>query len=305
MKKLIVFISVIFILSCSDGPTNSTEPSAVEPTGTANLVKNETITPKLKESETIPTIARPTETPPTTPATRTPEPMITITAIPSITPISNNLPSPSPTKVLNTSISRRQVSEIKSEPPPTAIPSPTPSPTKRPAPINTATPKPLGKNKFTGPSFNITLNEEFDFDSVGYTISGLQGSGATTDEGIFKFEYSGSEVILYWLPSLAIAPGSLLDSAYTLLVNSQPENDFLIIGEGGVEVSDNTGRYGSFLINSKQGKKAGGGLMGAWTCSTNNTDFVVSALGTDATVLQIRFDRLIIGFKCGGGSNKE
>jgi hypothetical protein len=162
----------------------------------------------------------------------------------------------------------------------------------------------LEKNKFTGPSFNITLNEEFDFDSVGYTISGLQGSGATTDEGIFKFEYSGSEVILYWLPSLDIAPGSLLDSAYTLLVNSQPENDFLIIGEGGIEVSDNAGRYGSFLINSKQGEKAGGGLMGAWTCSTNNTDFVVSALGTDATVLQIRFDRLIIGFKCVGGSNK-
>ena len=53
-------------------------------------------------------------------------------------------------------------------------------------------------------------------------------------------------------------------------------------------------------------------VHGHWTVTVTNPDGSVdavhefdNALGTDATVLQIRFDRLIIGFKCGGGSNKE
>ena len=287
---------VIFILSCSTDNTTITESLTVQPTKIVKSVPTETTTPKLKEPQaTATTAVNPTVVPKNT---STPEPKFgskpnTATAItPTSTPVSI------PTQTPESSVPKNQVKKEGTGPTPTAIPGLTPSPTITSIPVGVATPESRDRHMFTAPSFKLTLNEEFNFDEIDYEISGLQNNEATTNQGVFKFEYAGSNVVLYWLPSLDVTPEDLLASAYQLLTNSQPENNFMIIGEGDLQLLDTTGNYGAFLISGEQGNESGGGLIGAWTCNPNKTDFVITVLSLDATVLQIRFDKLVNGFQC-------
>ena len=46
------------------------------------------------------------------------------------------------------------------------------------------------------------------------------------------------------------------------------------------------------------GTAIGGGLIGAWICGDNETAFRMTLTGEDATVVQLRFDRLLENFAC-------
>ena len=291
---------MIFVVSCSNGSTGITEPIKIRPTETVTPVSTKTAEPTLKK----PHVTVPTEVKSTVAPINTSTPEVKFESNPNtdktIPPTNTTIPTP--TQTPHTSVPKKQARKAETVPTPTAIPVYTPSPIVTPTPLDITTPEPLDRHMFTGPNFILTLNEEFSFDEIDYEITGLQNNEATTDQGVFKFEYSGSSVVLYWLPSLDITPEDLLAAAYQLLTNSQPENNFIIIGEGDLQLPNTAGKYGAFLISGEQSKESGGGLIGAWTCSINKTDFVVTVLSVDATVLQIRFDKLVNGFECTGES---
>ena len=298
MKNLI-FVSAIFILSCSTNDTSVAAPVTTQPTEIVKPIPTKTAAPTPEKPQaTATTEVKPTAVPT---KTSTPKPKFASrpnTAI-TITPTKTIVSIATQTPVLN--VRKNQIEKANTDQTPTVIPDITPSPTITPISADMATPEPLDKHIFAGPSFTLTLNEEFNFDEIDYETIGLQSSEANSNDGVFKFDYSGSSVVLYWLPSLDITPEDLLGAAYQLLTNSQPENDFMIIGEGDLDLSDTKGKYGAFVISDEQGDESGGGIIGAWTCHTNKTNFAATVLSVDATVLQIRFDKLVTGFECATG----
>ena len=67
---------------------------------------------------------------------------------------------------------------------------------------------------------------------------------------------------------------------------------------GILTVNGESGRFGGFVATESSGGSAGGGLIGAWNCAGKGSAFSLTATGPDATALQVRFDRLVAGFKC-------
>ena len=43
---------------------------------------------------------------------------------------------------------------------------------------------------------------------------------------------------------------------------------------------------------------ASGGLIGSWTCQVSETSLTLTLTGDDATLVQLRFDRLLDNFAC-------
>ena len=129
------------------------------------------------------------------------------------------------------------------------------------------------------------------------TTSGMTDTSPDNKQGLIKFDYSGANAIIYWVPSTSSDSLTLVDAAYSLLESSQPENTFSSISSGNITADGNEGSFGGFLVTDSSGESAGGGLIGGWVCS-EAVDFVAILSGPDATTIQIRFDRLIEGFKC-------
>ena len=160
----------------------------------------------------------------------------------------------------------------------------------------TATPTPI-PNLYEEFGFSITLNPEFNFGDTEVTTSGMLDTSPDNNQGLIKFDYSGANTIIYWVPSTASDSLTLVDAAYSLLESSQPENTFSSISSGTLTADGQEGSFGGFLVTDNSGESAGGGLIAGWVCE-GATDYVAVLSGPDATVIQIRFDRLIEGFKC-------
>jgi len=129
------------------------------------------------------------------------------------------------------------------------------------------------------------------------TTSGMTDTSPDTKQGLIKFDYSGANAIIYWVPTTSSDSLTLVDAAYSLLESSQPENTFSSISSGNITADGQEGSFGGFLVIDSSGESAGGGLIGGWICG-EAVDFVAILSGPDATAIQIRFDRLIEGFKC-------
>ena len=56
--------------------------------------------------------------------------------------------------------------------------------------------------------------------------------------------------------------------------------------------------YGGFKAVDGSGSSIGGGLIGAWICGGSETAFRMTLTGADATIVQLRFDRLLENFAC-------
>jgi hypothetical protein len=115
---------------------------------------------------------------------------------------------------------------------------------------------------------------------------------------LLTFVYKGASVVLYWLPAEQQTASMTLSSTYQLLKSSQPSASFLTVSEGDLLVNGEMGQFGGFAATESTGASSGGGLIGAWVCSGPQTAFSLTVTGSDATSLQIRFDRLISGFSC-------
>ena len=176
------------------------------------------------------------------------------------------------------------------------LPTATPVPPTATSVPPTATPTPI-PNLYEEFGFSITLNPEFNFGDTEVTTSGMLDTSPDNNQGLIKFDYSGANTIIYWVPSTASDSLTLVDAAYSLLESSQPENTFSSISSGTLTADGQEGSFGGFLVTDNSGESAGGGLIAGWVCE-GSTDYVAVLSGPDATAIQIRFDRLIEGFKC-------
>ena len=227
--------------------------------------------------------------------TRTPTPGLTPTPVPTQTPTPESTPTPVPTQ---TPMPTATVTPALTSSP---IPASTPVPTFTVTPIYTSEPTveptPL-PNIFDEFSFTLALDEDASFSSSNLTISGMNKDVADGQQGLLTFEYNGADITIFWLPITEDTPASVIESTYQLLRDSQPSNILTPVSDGDISIDEEPGKFGGFVATDSSGENAGGGLIAAWTCQKLEITLSLIATGSDATVLQIRFDRLISGFKC-------
>ena len=170
-----------------------------------------------------------------------------------------------------------------------------PEPTKVPA---TAEPTKVPANHFSEYGFVISLDEDTNMLDSNLSVTGLLSEDAEKDQGLMTFEYNGADIALSWLPQDDLTAADLVDLGYSLLVDSQPDKEFIPFASGDIEIDGQLGSFGGLVVSDSGGTEAGGGLIGGWTCETQNTAFILMVTSPDSTVLQIRFDRMISGFEC-------
>ena len=197
---------------------------------------------------------------------------------------------PEPTKVPATP----EPTKVPVVPEPTKVPA-TPEPTKVPA---TPEPTKVPANHFSEYGFVISLDEDADMLDSNLSVTGLLSEDAEKDQGLMTFEYNGADIALSWLPQDDLTAADLVDLGYSLLVDSQPDKEFIPFASGDIEIDGQLGSFGGLVVSDSGGTEAGGGLIGGWTCETQNTAFILMVTSPDSTVLQIRFDRMISGFEC-------
>lgn len=241
-------------------PATSPTPVVEVPTSAAVSTQTPTPTPTLTPTQAVTVIPDPTSTP-----------------LPTATPVSTFTPMPTPTPIPT--------------PTPTSIPTPTYTPVPTVAPIPES-------NVFDGFGFTVALDKDATFSSSNLTISGMSNDTADQRQGLLTFEYNGANIVLFWLPTADDSPSAVMESTYQLLRDSQLPHILTPISDGDILVDDQSGKFGGFVATDSSGDNAGGGLIAAWSC--NNLEITLSLIvtGSDATLLQIRFDRLISGFKC-------
>ena len=168
---------------------------------------------------------------------------------------------------------------------PTAIP--TAIPTVIPTVIPTATPEPP------------PVLDEFGFvlglDRGAY-VTNLPGN--TDAQGIVQLEYSGVNVILSWVPENGATIEGLVSGTFGTLQNNQPDLTLDTISESELKVGLEIGTVVGFKSVDGSGDVVGGGLIGAWNCVDQETSFTILVIGQDASVVQLRLNRLIDNFDC-------
>ena len=172
--------------------------------------------------------------------------------------------------------------------PPTAIAVlPTASPTASPTAGPTATPEPP------------PVLDEFGFvlglDRGAY-VTNLPGN--TDAQGIVQLEYSGVNVILSWVPENGASIWGLVSGTFGTLQNNQPDLTLDTVSESELKVGLEVGTVVGFKSVDGSGDVVGGGLIGAWNCVDQETSFTIMVTGQDASVVQLRLNRLIDNFDC-------
>ena len=194
---------------------------------------------------------------------------------------------------------------------PTAMAPPVVQPTKVPPPVAqpdkvSPTVEPIqvpetesdDPNSFNEYGFNVSLDEDADLEGSNLSVTGLLSEYADFSQGLMSFNYNGADIALSWLPQDDLDSADLVDLGYSLLVDSQPENEFMPLTDGDIEVDGEMGSFGGLFVTDSAGTEAGGGLIGGWICEDQNIGFMLMVTSPDSTVLQIRFDRIVSGFEC-------
>ena len=194
---------------------------------------------------------------------------------------------------------------------PTAMAPPVVQPTKVPPPVAqpdkvSPTVEPIqvpetesdDPNSFNEYGFNVSLDEDADLEGSDLSVTGLLSEYADFSQGLMSFNYNGADIALSWLPQDDLDSADLVDLGYYLLVDSQPENEFMPLTDGDIEVDGEMGSFGGLFVTDSAGTEAGGGLIGGWICEDQNIGFMLMVTSPDSTVLQIRFDRIVSGFEC-------
>ncbi len=172
--------------------------------------------------------------------------------------------------------------------PPTAAP--TAEPTVEPTKVPTATPE--LDTVYSDYGFTLNLDLGADVQTTGWTES-----EPSETQGLASFTYGGITTSLVWGPTESRDSLSFLASSYNVLRAAQPSVTFESISDGSITVSGQMGSYGGFKALDSGGATLGGGLIGTWNCA-NDTAYRMTLTGADATVVQLRFDRLLENFSC-------
>lgn len=145
--------------------------------------------------------------------------------------------------------------------------------------------------------FSLKLDLGAAVDSYGWTES-----DPSTTQGLITFNYGGVNTNLVWGPPEDRTPLTFLADTYNILRASQPDTTFESISDGDITVNDQVGAYGGFKATGIDGSTLGGGLIGTWLCPDADTAFRMTLTGEDATLVQLRFDRLLENFTCASSS---
>jgi len=146
---------------------------------------------------------------------------------------------------------------------------------------------------YTDYGFALKLDLGADVQTAGWTEA-----EASLTQGIIAFAYGGVFANLVWGPPEDRTALTFLADTYNVLRASQPTMTFESITDGDITISDQEGVYGGFKAIDDGGAAIGGGLIGAWICGDSDTAFRMTLTGEDATVVQLRFDRLLENFAC-------
>ena len=116
-------------------------------------------------------------------------------------------------------------------------------------------------------------------------------------QGLISFGLGEVNALLSWLPEGDNNVLTLVDTTYELLRDSQPDVAFERLRDGEISSSGEPGVFLGYRAVESSGATRGG-LIGSWTCNDTGTAFTLTLRGTDATLVQIRFDRLLDTFAC-------
>ena len=215
-------------------------------------------------------------------------------AVSAPTPTNTPVPAPAATQPPTPSPTATPEPTATSAPAHTATPAPTSTPAPTPAPAPTPTPAPT--------PVILTIYDEFGFTlkldrGAGVNASGWTAAEPSNEQGLISFEFSGINAILTWNPAGNSTALSLVNNIYQILQDQSPDLTFDTLSEGDVTVSDQGGFFAGYRTTDPDGEVAGG-LIGAWICPDADTAYTLTARGQDATVVQLRFDRLLENFSC-------
>ena len=141
--------------------------------------------------------------------------------------------------------------------------------------------------------FVLKLDKGADVNTAGWT-----GPEPDATQGTLSFTAGGVNAILIWSPAGDQTPLNFLADIYNILRGSQPNLTFDPISDGEITVSGEEGIFGGFKTVDANDVTVGGGLIGTWVCSVTETAFRLTLTGDDATLVQLRFDRLLDNFAC-------
>ena len=113
-----------------------------------------------------------------------------------------------------------------------------------------------------------------------------------------QLEYSGVNVILSWVPENGASIEGLVSGTFGTLQNNQPDLTLDTVSESELKVGLEVGTVVGFKSVDGSGDVVGGGLIGAWNCIDQQTSFTIMVIGQDASVVQLRLNRLIDNFDC-------
>ena len=179
---------------------------------------------------------------------------------------------------------------------PTAKPTDTPVSQSKPAAVPTEAPTPTTEPIPTLVR-QIIINEYgFKLELDGEVSVKTAGS-PTSEQGMIRFTNQGVTVILSWQPSINTLQQAVANT-YKRLQDGQPGLNFEPISEGALPVSGERGVFGGFKVLDKANSTVGGGLVAAWVCSESQSLYSLTLTGPQATVVQIRFQRILDTFTC-------
>jgi fructose-1-phosphate kinase PfkB-like protein len=139
------------------------------------------------------------------------------------------------------------------------------------------------------------VDGQVDWQSSGLVV--LDEGTASNDEGALSFENDGVNSIILWFQDSTSELDSIIADNYTALSQSQTSVVLDLINDGSTTVDSKVAKFLTFISNTTAGESLGGGIISAWRCSDEKA-FSLTVASSDATVLQIRFKRLLDGFKC-------
>ena len=304
IKRLIclhVIISIAFVVAaCGSSAPESSEQQASPPQVAQT---SEQIPPTMVPTSTPAPTSTPTSSPTSSP-TPTQEPIKIDTkpqptkapVAPTATPVPPT-PKPVPPTPKPVPPTATPVPPTATPVPPTATPTPaptataTPTATPTPAPTATATPM-VVSSAFNEFGFVVTVDGQADWQS-----SGLVEGTASNDEGVLSFQNDGANSIILWFQDSTSELDSIIADNYNALSQSQTDAVLDLVSDGSTTVDSKDGKYITFVSNATTGESLGGGIISAWRCSDERA-VSLTVTSSDATVLQIRFKRLLDGFKC-------
>ena len=178
-----------------------------------------------------------------------------------------------------------------------------PEPTATPAPQPTAVvevPTETANTVLLDYGFGLRLDGD-----VPVQFSGWTEDVASPEQGMISFPYEGVSAMLSWFPA-ASAPQQTVADTYNRLKDAQPGLTFEGINDGPIPVSGGQGGlFGGFKVLDPAGTAVGGGFVAGWICPQNGTSYALQVTGADATVVQIRFQRLVSYFRCLAPATEE